>query len=740
MFKKFKLKYKRTIDKRKQILNNLLYSVVIILTALLISFSYQINSVTFKNYKAGQVAVENIESPRSIEVIDELKTEEKKEQLLKNAEEKYILNAEIGSNVNFEISTFFDELETVHKDRKIKQSVDEEIKKMNSQKEKIEKQIQNLTKKNNDVNKLEIETKVLNEELQQINETIRKKRAELEKLKLDFDEEKNTLNLNESNLDRVLSWDKEKIKTTKEAIIETIDEFYSKEISKNNLEEEKRNFVNHINILLLDNDVRAILIPKINQKLTHNLYPDFKEIQKEKERIEEEFTPVYINVQKGEVIVREGEVIQDIHIEIMKKAGIISNEKFKWNDFWIMSLFSLIILILFHLIMSKYSESVVKNKSMYILLYLTIIHVIFATNFINDIYITYFLYVFALMTFATFLKPNATIFFAIILGILIDINNYEFLLLAIILGVHLMISYKQLASRTEILNTGLLLGIIGSLVMVIFDFMNTKTIHLQHVYPIIFGSLLGTATTIGLFPYLEKIFGVTTSVRLNELTKHDHPLIKQMIKEAHGTYHHSIRVANMAELAAEAIGANFLLVKVAAYFHDVGKLEKPYYFIENQGNGPNPHDKLTPLESAEIIKKHPIHSVELCKKYHLPKEVISIVEKHHSDSLIEYFYQKAKKQGSEVDEKQFRYNTPKPVTKEESILLLADGVEAYSRTLLDKDANEIKKCIETFIDKKIQSGVLDKSELTLKDIQKIKCIFVDFILSANHKRIEYEKN
>lgn len=176
------------------------------------------------------------------------------------------------------------------------------------------------------------------------------------------------------------------------------------------------------------------------------------------------------------------------------------------------------------------------------------------------------IFLFSSITFSTFLKANVTVFYAIALGALIDINNFELLLFSVILGIMLMVTYKPFASRTEILNKGILLGGISSVVLLSLKFFNTQEFSIEIIYPIIIGSLLGTTVIIGIFPYLEKILGTTTSTRSSELTKHDHPLIKRLVNEANDTYHHSIRVANMSEIAAEKIGSNYPLVKIAAYF------------------------------------------------------------------------------------------------------------------------------------------------------------------------------
>lgn len=697
------------------------YFAIVLVMSFLASFSYQTNSIGFKRYEVGDVARETIESPKKLEIVDEEKTAEKKEELMKKAEDKYFLNQEIGQSSINKVNVFFEELIRVKEHRNEAELIKTEIKNLEKEKKKLEKD-----KKNQ-------------EQVKNISDDLKKLNRKLNEINLNFNTEKNTLNLEQNDINTLLAkLDTEKLKKANENINKVLEETYEKEISENNLDEAKRNFASHPNISLMDSDVKLILIPKIIEQLKHNLFMDEEAVKEEKEKIEKEFTPVFINVQKGEIVIRKGEVIQEEHMIIFKELGILETE-FSVKDFFAIAFFAFIIYSMLSFVMIKYELQQYTKKSVVVFLFSSITFAVFVNNVINDVYVTCFLLVFLLVTFSTFLKANITVFYAIALGSLMDVNNFELLLFSVVLGTVLMITHKPFASRTEILNTGVLLGGVGSVVLLSLRFSNIQEFSIEFLYPIIIGSLIGTAASIGLFPYLEKILGTTTSTRLSELTKLDHPLIKRLVNEANGTYHHSIRVASMAEIAAEKIGANHSLVKIAAYFHDVGKLMNPQYFIENQVGDKNPHDYLTPEASAEIIKRHPENSVNMCREYGIPEEVISIIETHHGDSLIQYFYQKAKKElGDNVDSNKFRYNTPKPKTKEQGILLLADGTEAYSRTLVNETAKVIKKKIEKFIDDKVFSGVLDDSELTISDIEIIKKCFVDFILSSNHKRIKYE--
>jgi hypothetical protein len=264
---------------------------------------------------------------------------------------------------------------------------------------------------------------------------------------------------------------------------------------------------------------------------------------------------------------------------------------------------------------------------------------------------------------------------------------------------------------------------------------------------------------VGLLPVLESLFKRTTDITLLELTDYNHPLLRQMQLEAPGTYHHSLVVAQLSENASNAIGANPLVARVAALFHDVGKTPNPQYFGENHRDGTNPHDDLTPAESARVIKQHVAEGVELAQKHQLPRAVVDVIKQHHGTTLVRYFYDRAvevsrapmplsarkrgltdsipAQPGSLPDEHLFRYDGPRPQFKESAIISLADGVEAATRSLRQVNAHDLHETINRIVHQRIAEGQLDEAPLTLEDITKVKNSFQFTLLNMLHSRVAY---
>jgi putative nucleotidyltransferase with HDIG domain len=244
-----------------------------------------------------------------------------------------------------------------------------------------------------------------------------------------------------------------------------------------------------------------------------------------------------------------------------------------------------------------------------------------------------------------------------------------------------------------------------------------------------------------LVPVIEWAFGYTTDIKLLELGSLNQPVLKRLILEAPGTYHHSFLVGNLVESAAESIGANPLLSRVAALYHDLGKLKNPLYFAENQRRGENRHDKLQPTMSALIIKAHVKDSVRIAEENGLGSELRDIIEQHHGTTLIQFFYRKALEQhegsGAPPGESDFRYPGPKPQTREAGLVLLADSVEAAVRSLPEKTPSRIQGMVHTIILDKFQDGQLDECDLTLRDLNQIERIFVTVLQGVHHARPEY---
>jgi len=252
------------------------------------------------------------------------------------------------------------------------------------------------------------------------------------------------------------------------------------------------------------------------------------------------------------------------------------------------------------------------------------------------------------------------------------------------------------------------------------------------------GGTLSGALTLGTVSFLGHVFGIATSMNLLELAHPSQPLFRRLLTEAPGTYHHSVVVANLAERASAAVGTDTLLARIGGYYHDIGKLHRPYAFVENQVEGQNIHDQLDPVSSARIILSHVPDGLGLAQKHGIPPRIQDMIAQHHGTMLVQYFYRQAR-QGTDapIDEEAFRYAGPRPQTREAGIMMLADGVEAAVRASRDHSADSIAAIVDKIIQERIGDGELDECDLTLSDIQKIRTAFLSVLQGIFHPRIEY---
>jgi putative nucleotidyltransferase with HDIG domain len=261
-----------------------------------------------------------------------------------------------------------------------------------------------------------------------------------------------------------------------------------------------------------------------------------------------------------------------------------------------------------------------------------------------------------------------------------------------------------------------------------------------------FCSLVAGVLMTGLLPFIERLFDVQTDISLLELGDVQHPLLQELVRRAPGTYNHSINVASIAETAAEAIGANGLLVRVGAYFHDIGKMLKPSYFVENQGPEGSRHQSLQPAMSTLVIIAHVKDGADLARQHHLPQSIIDFIEQHHGTTLVEYFYHREAQRlkefpdAGEVDEATFRYPGPKPQTKETAVLMLADVVESASRALVDPTPARIESLVHDLAMKRLLDGQFDECGLTLSELKTIEDSLVKSLTAVYHGRVKYPEH
>ena len=268
-----------------------------------------------------------------------------------------------------------------------------------------------------------------------------------------------------------------------------------------------------------------------------------------------------------------------------------------------------------------------------------------------------------------------------------------------------------------------------------------KLIGASALYCLLAGLAVGLIVQ-GVLPTIEQVFHVTTAMTLKDLNDAGHPLLQKLAHEAPGTYQHSLRIADMSEAAAEAIGADPLLCRVGAMYHDIGKVNKPMYFIENQGGGPNKHNKLSPAMSLLIILGHVKDGVEMAREYALPASIRHIIESHHGTTLVEYFFHAAKKQKAEEDkpapsEFEFRYPGPKPESREAAIMLLCDGIEGAARAMDEPTAVRLEQLVHAMANKRLMDGQFDQCPLTLRDLSRVEAAITKTLCAVYHTRIKY---
>lgn len=466
------------------------------------------------------------------------------------------------------------------------------------------------------------------------------------------------------------------------------------------------------------------------------------------EAAEQAVEPVLIL--KKSLIVQEGEKITAKHIAQLKDLGLlgprINRGGYAGLFFMLAIIFILVILYLY-----LFNRDIYENPAA-----LSLLSLIVALTLILGLAVRYFsgyllpvamCAILITVLFEPRLAVLISVMMALLFGFVVD-GEFNYIIVSLCGGLVATYSVSRLQRRSDLTKAGLYVGAINVLCITALLLLN-RGFQLEYVFlrefsiSILAGlgnGLFSSVMAIGLLPFLESAFGLTTAITLLELADPGHPLLRKLLLETPGTYHHSVVVGNLAEAAAEATKADPLLARVAAFYHDIGKIKRPYFFVENQFTGDNPHDKISPYLSALIIRSHIKDGLELAREAKLPLPVVDIIQQHHGTSLIGFFYHQAvekEEKGAPVAEEEFRYEGPLPQTKEAAIILLADAVEAAVRSLSRPIAGRIEGTVRRIIKEKLSDGQLDEAPLTLKDLDKIGDTFVHILTGVFHQRIEY---
>lgn len=556
------------------------------------------------------------------------------------------------------------------------------------------------------------------------------------------------LELSISNYKMILEIDTNNLKSYERYLSNVVNKIYELKIEEGNVSdlENVRSFAREeISKSVNHQEFKEISINIIVPMIKPNFFYDQDKTQQKRDEAVKNVSPVI--VKKDQVIIEQGDIVTESHLAILDSLRILKTSNVNWA-----LNFAILILIFFtflieYLYYKKYKRECVENPDLLNSILIIKLLVILLVRVISGEYIYLVPYAFGPLAVTALINNKVSLisnFMTLVLmSIIIKFNILVVFicLFNIILGTLFL---KRIKNRMHFIKLSTWFGITNVIVLITITFIigNIKDSILLDVLFLFLNGILSSILVAGILPIFENLFNIVTSMKLLELINPEHPLLKKLVVEAPGTYNHSLMVANLAEAASDAIGANSLLTRVSAYYHDIGKTERPYFFRENQVGNRNPHDRIDPLTSANIVFSHVKYGLKLAKDYGLPEFVKHAIEGHHANTLAKYFYLTAKNNAhnpDDIKEKDFRYGGELPKTKEVSILMFADSVEAAVRSLSEPTQENIKKTIENIVDDKIRDGQLKNSPISFKDVEIIKDSFLKTLKGIYHERIEYPK-
>jgi cyclic-di-AMP phosphodiesterase PgpH len=458
----------------------------------------------------------------------------------------------------------------------------------------------------------------------------------------------------------------------------------------------------------------------------------------------------FVSLARGETIVRAGDIASPEDVEAMTQIGLLQNDWDRWTVVRALALTLTLLVIVISAIYRLRPQTFGNYQELAVLVVMTVIWLLVAKFLIVP------------HDWLPYLYPLAAL--AMLITVLVDLNVALIFTLAFVLVVNFLggnnptlvtllcagsIIGALALGRAERLSAFLWAGLAVAVTNVL-AYMAHRTTLLEFeagvFSPLLFQNYLvaalngGIAASVALLGYflLGNLFNITTSLQLTELSRPTHPLLRQLLLKAPGTYHHTIVVSNLAERAAAAIGADAFLARVGAYYHDIGKTVRPYFFTENIAEGVSPHEKLDPLTSAQIIISHVHDGIDLAQKYRLPLRLQDFIREHHGRTLVQYFYIQAQRAGNgPVAEDDFRYPGPRPRSKETAVLMLADTCEAAVRSMRPATREDLEQTVNKLINERISEGELNECNLTFRDLQTIREIFLQVLQGVHHPRISY---
>lgn len=655
------------------------------------------------NIELFKPAEQTIRATKTVE--DTYKTKQEKEEVLKQVADVYTLKKEYADNKVDLIAFIFDSAIELQKELKVENDVSI------SDKQKISKLKEKLTE---DVNK-DIEESVF-------------------------------LTLVKAN--------EEELKITKDLTITAVNTVMSSRIASNNVENAKKQVEEELRYTSIDNGMKKAAISLARSSIIQNVFYDSEKTAEQRTKAVERVEP--IQILQGQVIVEKNQLIDREIYRQLKVAGLLNTKQtiYPYLGLLLFIVLTFTVFYYFFYIFEAKGENQYNQLLIFSLVLILSLTMMKIFSLIVDFPYINFAYFFpgamAAMLIKLLLNDRLSVAMTILLGSYgtIIFNDKAPSNLDISIGLYIMFSglaaiiiLSRENLKTKVLSAGILLSLVNiAFLFSLLFIMNGSYSNMEYLYYSIAAivSGLGSAVlTMGLLPFFEAGFGILSPIKLLELSNPNHPLLRKILTEAPGTYHHSIMVANLADSACEAVGANGLLARVGSYYHDIGKTIRPQFFIENQLSHNNPHDHLSTETSRDMIIAHAIDGGEMLRKAKFPKEIVDIAEQHHGTTLLKFFYYKALKKDETVDEIDYCYPGPKAQTKEAAIVGIADSVEAAVRSMQHPTPEKIEDFVLQIINARIQEHQFDECDITLKELHMVKCSLCESLNGIFHSRIEY---
>ncbi len=562
------------------------------------------------------------------------------------------------------------------------------------------------------------------------------------------------LNLTQREMRAVLSVDEMSFDGMAEIVHSLVQETMEEGVRDGTLAERQQELTLRLLGQGLDTDMMNVANALIAAVLRENVFEDTEATEAEREQLADAVEPVIY--QKGQNIVQAGEVVTAQQYAMLSELGLLQAEGADAYMYLGMSLLAALMFAVVLIYLFQFEKRLLQEPRLMLLLsIISLLQVLLglAVRQLSPYLIPVQL---GTLLIAILLSPGLGLMMNTVFGVcagvlatgddgILTAPMFQLLLVSVFVGAVAVFLSRFASRRSRLLYAGFALGALdflcaaGTGVLMNANF----TENLYNGLLCAGGGLLSAVLAVGLLPLLESMFNLVTPQMLLELSTPTQPLLRQLQTEAPGTYHHSILVANLAEAAADQVGANALLCRVGSYYHDIGKTRRPIFFKENQMDQPNPHEGMEPQVSAAILAAHVRDGLAMAEKYKLPVPIRDLIAQHHGDSFMAFFYHKAlteaEKTGKEVDPRDYSYDGPKPQTKEAAILMMADGVEAAARTLKDRSGEAIARFVHEMVHGKLDAGQLDEAPLTLRDLDQIEKAFVKTLTGIYHERIEYPK-